>query len=294
MLKLRPGRVVRQILWLLKARRVPSAENPSRTGSLPARTTTQKNWSGDNFTASFVLTETTAEDPALSRRKSCLACIRAKSRCDSGKPECEPCRRKGRKCTYSSDSPYLGERQSVPSSTRSGSEQLSQNVQRAKPITSREVSQSTSLNPSIFDTSETSQLSVSPGSSTSLSSEPSECKSGENVAATRGAYGELDMPAIWGQLQTPCPFPSRLLQPKERQSAETVLINKLISQVICSFPERMNRASSPPFIHQSTFLQSMNTIPTNDPIVICQDIIRKFTAHETHGDFPIWDAIASE
>jgi hypothetical protein len=56
----------------------------------------------------------------------------------------------------------------------------------------------------------------------------------------------------------------------------------------------MNRASSPPFIHQSTFLQSMNTIPTNDPIVICQDIIRKFTAHETRGDFPIWDAIASE
>jgi hypothetical protein len=195
---------------------------------------------------------------------------------------------------YSSDSLYLGERQSVPSSTRSSSEQLSQNVPRVKPITSREVSQSTSLNPSIFDTSETSQLSASPASSTSLSSEPSEFKSAENVVATRVACGEPDMPAIWGQLQAPCPFPSRLLQPKERQSAKTVLINKLISQLICSFPERMNRASSPPFIHQSTFLRSMNTMPTEDPIVVCQDINRKFTAREAHGDIPIWDAIALE
>jgi hypothetical protein len=140
---------------------------------------------------------------------------------------------------YPSDSLYLGERQSVPSSTRSSSGHLSQNVPRAKPITSREVSQSTSLNPSIFDTSETPQLSISPASSVSLSSEPSEFKSAENVAATRVAWGEPDMPAIWGQLQARCPFPSRLLQPKERQSAKTVLIKKLISRVICSFPERM-------------------------------------------------------
>jgi hypothetical protein len=263
----------------------------------------------DDLTASFVLTETTAEasikrherycwkrrtNPALPRRKSCLACIRAKSRCDSGKPECEPCQRKGRKCMYSSDSMYLEERQSVPSSSQSSAEHLSQNVPRAKPITDREVSQSISLNPSISDTSETSQLSVSPGSSTSLSSEPNEFKSAENVAATRIAYGEPDMPAIWGQLQAPCHFPSRLLQPKERQSAKTVLVNKLISQVICSFPERMNGLSAPPFIHQSTFLRSMNAIPTDDPIFICQNISRKLVLREACGDFSVWDVIASE
>jgi hypothetical protein len=150
------------------------------------------------------------------------------------------------------------------------------------------------LNPSIFDTSETSQLSILLAPSASLPSEPSEFKSAENVAPTRVACGEPDVPAIWGQLQASCLFPSRILQPKERQSAKTVLIKKLISQVICSFPERMNRASSPPFIHESTFLRSMNTMPTDDPIVICQDISRKFTAREAHGDIPIWDAIASE
>jgi hypothetical protein len=35
-------------------------------------------------------------------------------------------------------------------------------------------------------------------------------------------------------------------------------------------------------------------MPTDDPIVICQDISRKFTAREGHSDILIWDAIASE
>ncbi|RFU24476.1 hypothetical protein B7463_g11862, partial [Scytalidium lignicola] len=42
--------------------------------------------------------------PPPPRQKSCVACIKAKARCDSRKPECGPCQIKGRKCTYSGES----------------------------------------------------------------------------------------------------------------------------------------------------------------------------------------------
>jgi hypothetical protein len=147
----------------------------------------------------------------------------------------------------------------------------------------------------MFDTYEASPLGTAPGPSTSLFSEPGNFKSAEYVPTTRIALRMPDIPAIVRHLEMPCQFPSRLLQPKERRFAKVGLINKLVSQVIRSFPEReMSHASCPPFIHRSKFVQSMNAIRSDDPVVICQDISRKFTTREAQGDFSVWDAIASE
>ncbi|KAN0114640.1 hypothetical protein V8E51_004184 [Hyaloscypha variabilis] len=137
--------------------------------------------------------------PAPPRRKSCIACIRAKSRCDLSTPACGPCQRKARICLYSSESLSPEEEQSH-------------------------------------------------------------------------------------------------LSPK-RQSAKTELVSKLVSQIICSFPERkMSEDSRPPFIHHSLFRRSARTTTpiSEDPIIICQKITRKFTAREAYGDPSVWNAIAFE
>lgn len=56
----------------------------------------------------------------------------------------------------------------------------------------------------------------------------------------------------------------------------------------------MNEDSCPPFIHHSTFRRSFKTPSFEDPIIICQDITRKFAARKARGDFSVWNSIASE
>jgi hypothetical protein len=196
---------------------------------------------------------------------------------------------------YSSESPVSREEQVVPSPTRSRPQQQSVIAPKAMSIASLEVSQSTSLNSSMFDAYEASPLAVAPGPSTNLSSESGDLKPSEYFAATRISLRKSNMPAKVAHIEMPRPFPSRLLQPKEQPPAKMVLVSKLVSQVICSFPERkMNGTSCPPFIHQSKFPRWINVIPSDDPMVICQDISRKFAAREARVDFSVWDAIASE
>ncbi|KAH7304822.1 hypothetical protein BKA65DRAFT_544071 [Rhexocercosporidium sp. MPI-PUGE-AT-0058] len=55
------------------------------------------------------------------RQKSCLACIRAKCRCDWSLPACGPCLRKGRDCVYSKDAVTSRESNSAVSASRSSS-----------------------------------------------------------------------------------------------------------------------------------------------------------------------------
>jgi hypothetical protein len=236
-------------------------------------------------------------NPAPPRRKSCLACIHAKSRCDSRAPGCGPCQRKGRECIYSSESLSSGEGQSIHSPTRPSPEQQSRDVARVMPVAIQETLQSTSLDLSMLNTSEESLSSLSPGHSITRSSESGDLKSVGNAAAPRVALGKPDMPAIRSGLETPCALPPRLLQPKERQTAKTVLVTKLVSHVLCSFPERkMNETSCPPFIHHFTFLRSLNVLPSDDPIGVCQNITHKFATRkrEASSDFSLWDAIAAE
>jgi hypothetical protein len=187
--------------------------------------------------------------------------------------------------------------QSVPSPTRSSPEKQCPNAPKAVLIAIGEVPQISPLNPNMFNAYEVSPLIVVPGSSTDLSSELGDSKSAEFAATTRVVLRRSDMSSIRGDLETPSPFPSYLLRPREQPPAETLLVSKLISQVLCSFPERkMNAASCPPFIHHSLFLRSMNTILRDDPIIICQDICHKFAVCDarTPGDFSLWDVIAAE
>lgn len=224
--------------------------------------------------------------PAPPRRKSCLACIQAKVRCDSRRPGCGPCQRKGKACSYSSEPLFSREAQSVSSLSP---EEQSLNAPTAIPIASEEDSQSNSFGPSLLDVCEASKLGGESGASNVLSLGP-ECD-----AAVKVATRKPDMAAISTHLEIPCSFPSRLLQPKERRPAKTMLVNKLASQITCSFAERkMNEATCPPFIHPSAFLRSTAAIPSNNPLVVCQDIKRKFATREAHSDFAVWDAIASE
>lgn len=103
------------------------------------------------------------------------------------------------------------------------------------------------------------------------------------------------MPFTFGHLEIPSPDCSHLLRPKERQPAKAELVSKLVSQMICSFPERrMNEDSCPSFIHHSAFRRSVETTSSEDPIIICQDITRKFATRKDGGDFTVWNAIASE
>jgi hypothetical protein len=58
----------------------------------------------------------------------------------------------------------------------------------------------------------------------------------------------------------------------------------------------MSEDSCPPSIHHSLFRRSARTKTpiSEDPIIICQKITRKFTAREAYGDPSIWNAIAFE
>ncbi|KAE9379500.1 hypothetical protein N431DRAFT_158922 [Stipitochalara longipes BDJ] len=231
--------------------------------------------------------------PAPPRRKSCIACIRAKSRCDSCAPACGPCQRKGRSCMYSSDSLPSRDGQLVLPRTRSSPEQQLPNAPTAVPIVGQETLQNTSINAGMFITFDAAPLSVAPKPAINLSSEPNDFGSAEYRAVTKVALRKSDMPSTLGPLEMPCNFSSRLLKPKKRQLAKTDLISKLISQLICSFPEReMNENSCPPFIHHSTFGRSTKVMSSDDPIIICRDIIS--AARKTRGDVSIWSAIASE
>lgn len=108
----------------------------------------------------------------------------------------------------------------------------------------------------------------------------------EPIEGTRSRPGMADMST---------PSPMRLLQPKNAPPARTMLINKLISQVMCSFPERtFDGASYPPFIHQSTFRQSASALRVDDPIRIYQAIRREFNAGKPQNDISFWDSVASE
>lgn len=54
------------------------------------------------------------------------------------------------------------------------------------------------------------------------------------------------------ELYPPCS--SQLLRPRKKKYANTELVSKLVSQMLCSFPEtRLDEISFPPFMHGSTF-----------------------------------------
>jgi hypothetical protein len=193
---------------------------------------------------------------------------------------------------YSSESLPSREGQSVLSPTPSDPNQQFSNAPAAVQISRRDVSQRTSSNDGIFTAFEAPPLSEAPGSASTLSSEPSDFNYGP---VTKVALGEEATPLILGPLETPYLFSSDIIRPKERRQAKIGLVSRLVSQMICSFPERrMNEDSCPPFIHHSTFQRSVNTIGLEDPMIICQEITHKFAARKAHGDFFVWDAIASE
>ncbi|KUJ10110.1 uncharacterized protein LY89DRAFT_270009 [Mollisia scopiformis] len=227
--------------------------------------------------------------PPPPRRKSCLHCIRAKSRCDSCVPTCEPCQRRGKSCIYTSESlsPTAREGQSRLSATRS----KPQNQAPRSLVAPRELSQGASLRSGLFITFEACPSSVAPRTSTPLSSEMREFTSTKHGEASDGASGQLGMPFTTGSSELRPSFSSHLLRPKRRKTGQMELISKLISQMLRSFPERrMNEVSCPPFIHRSAFQRSSS----ENPIIICQSITRQFSAREIHEDASLWDAIASE
>lgn len=182
--------------------------------------------------------------------------------------------------------------QSVPSLSRSSPESQSPNAPGAVSVATMEVSQPNTLETDGFDAYEMSPLNLALGSSTRLSSELGDFHSA--VAATNVAPSESDMPSLLVNMEIPYHISSRLLKPKQKPD-RTVLVNKLVSQMICSFPEtKLIEDSCPPFIHYSTFRRSLNVVPSEDPIVICQRISRQYVAREAHINSSVWDAIVSE
>lgn len=193
---------------------------------------------------------------------------------------------------YSSESLSSIEGQPVLSPTPSNLNQHFSSAPKAVQISRREVSQRNSSNDVTFTTFEATPLSEATGSSSTLSSAPSNFNYGP---ATKDALAESDVPLILVPSEIPCPFSSHIIRPKERRQAKIGLVSKLVSQMICSFPERrMNENSCPPFIHHSTFRRSLSAISSEDPMIICQDITCKFATRKAHGDFFVWDAITSE
>lgn len=196
---------------------------------------------------------------------------------------------------YSSESLFSRTGQPSLPITPPSHEQQSPNPPTPVSGARREVSQSTSLNAGMFITFQVSPLNVAPEQSSILSSEPSDFNFLEYGVATKVPLIRSNMPFIRGPLEMPSPFSSHLLRPKERKPAKMELVGRLVSQMICSFPERrMNEDSCPSFIHHSIFRRLLNTINSEDPIVVCQDITRKFTARKARSDFSVWDAIVSE
>lgn len=233
--------------------------------------------------------------PVPPRRKSCFACIRAKSRCDSRNPACGPCQRKGRSCIYSSES--LSSRESpldLPP-TQSCLKQQFPDALTAVATSRRGVSHSAPLNCGVFITFEAASLSVAPEPSAIVSSEPGNIYSAEVKAATELPLRKTDLTLRSETLEISHPPSSYLLRPRKQQSVGLELVSKLVSQMLCSFPDRrMNEDSCPSFIHFSTFQQSANNMSLEDPILNCQNIACMFVVRKAHGEFSVWDAITSE
>ncbi|KAH8799860.1 hypothetical protein F5884DRAFT_811390 [Xylogone sp. PMI_703] len=127
--------------------------------------------------------------------------------------------------------------------------------------------------------------------SSSTSTPPSQQ---EQAEAGNEALTGTDIPSSIVQSGTPS---LHLLQLRKRQSAQAGHISKLIYQILCSYPERMIKdASYPPFIHHSTFARSRDLTYADDPILICQDIIRRYVWNDTPFpvDMSIWDAVTAE
>lgn len=181
--------------------------------------------------------------------------------------------------------------QSAISQTRSMPEKQSSTASTAISIMNWEVSQSTSLDSNMFNTLKVNTSSVEPEQAvTSPYLKQDNSKSVEYASENPISLKMSNM----FEMSSSAPL-RRLLQPKAGIRARAGLVNKLVSQVLRSFPERnMNEGSCPPFIHPSIFHRRMNSIHSDDPIVICKEISQKFMASKAVDDFSIWDAIASE
>ncbi|KAH7403772.1 hypothetical protein BKA64DRAFT_669972 [Cadophora sp. MPI-SDFR-AT-0126] len=231
--------------------------------------------------------------PAPPRRKSCLACIRAKCRCDSDTPACGPCDKKGRSCVYSVDNLVAKRGESgitaiaARSSTRLPvSEYLTAS---SSSTTTREHSQSASFNSgaSPLESDLTASNALFKLSKTPGSKPISKDTSGDGLATdrTRGEPSLVLHP----------PPSSQLLRPRKMKSVRSELISNLVTQMLCSYPERrLDEASLPPFIHHSTIHRSAKSPRSNNAIIICQEIVQNYTSDTTHKDPTFWNVIAAE
>lgn len=232
------------------------------------------------------------ERPAPARQRSCLACIRAKSRCDLRKPACGLCQEKGRKCTYSGGSSSFQEGRSTPPTSWPARERRSANSSAI--INTHDATLRGFLRSDKLDTHDTSDLGAGIGPSTFLSSDVQICASAESAAPAEATSERSDGSALYNTLEAPYPIASRLLRPKERLTKMTNG-GKLVCQIIYSFPGRMTKESScPPFIHPSMFVRSLYAMGSDDPITICRNMSCKFELHWARCDSPVWDAIALE
>ncbi|PVH78733.1 hypothetical protein DL98DRAFT_572978 [Cadophora sp. DSE1049] len=227
--------------------------------------------------------------PAPPRRKSCLACIRAKCRCDSGIPACGPCDRKGRSCVYSLDT--LGSREGGPIVAARSSTRLPVSgylTASSSSTNTREHSQSASL---IGGASLNSDL----PSLRTLSKVSRTSTSESIVGDTWGDDLATDQSRGQPSLGLHPPPSSQLLRPRIQKLARAELVSNLITQMLCSYPEkRLDEVSYPPFFHHSTIQRSAKSTPLNNPIAICQELAQNYASDASRTDPAFWNSIAAE
>lgn len=86
-----------------------------------------------------------------------------------------------------------------------------------------------------------------------------------------------------------------LLRRKELHPSNLGLIQNLIIQMLCAFPEkRMTKDSHPSFIHHSMFDRSTNVLNIEDPLIICRTIAQRFTCRKESQTSSLWDDIFIE
>ena len=222
----------------------------------------------------------TLSDPPPSRRKSCLACIRAKSRCSGGVPQCEQCQRKGKPCAYATETkPTRVSQEESVSASRNQVARLDIPIcdgidHQPSDIWKRLPRRSDFEDPSKFATSFHPRLPVD-GSTHS--------KEDNLVAETH-----LDVDLEKHYLDV-------LLRRKADHSSNTGLIQSLVLQMLCAFPDkRMTEDSHPSFIHYSVFSHLTNMLNFEDPLVICRSIARRYASRKDAEYSSIWDDIVTE
>lgn len=223
----------------------------------------------------------TLSNPPPSRRKACLACIRAKTRCTGGQPKCEQCERKRISCIYASNSSVSKSSETAHMDYLSP---LDFNTTRAADLQDK-AEESQYFHHNIFVASSDMIAASAP--------QPPQPGIRHEDGVTYLNESENGGSQSRGNMKPT--YLDSLLRRKGDLSSDNILVQNPISQMLCALLEKkMTADSHPSFIHHSMFSRPTSTPGFEDPLVTCRQISQLFATHVESGSNSIWDRVASD